>query len=119
MTNSNEQATIAMYHYFLAAAVLERLSSLGGNAGDTFGEGDDSFVISLFPYTELVHGLVDAFDDVHSNKWQDSYLFELMSFVAKQFLFLAFRDQENNEAVLPDLNELEPMIEVYLLNLAK
>lgn len=119
MNKTDNQAMIATYHHFLAVAVLEQLSSLGGNTGDTFGEGEDSFILSLFPYTELVHGLVDAFEDVYSNKWQDSHLFELMAFVAKQFLFLAFRDQDNDEAVLPDLKELEPMIEVYLLNLAK
>lgn len=110
---------LASYHHYFVTAVLEKLKSHRGSPLDTFGEGGNSFVIKLFPYSKLVYELVEAFDDSHSGKWKESMMLELVAFVANQFLFLAFRDQQNNQAAFPEPTELEPMIEVYLLNLAK
>ena len=51
-------AEIAVYHHYLMEAFLEKLPD-GESIGDIFGEGEDSVVINLFPYSAIYWKLVD------------------------------------------------------------
>ncbi|QFT13448.1 hypothetical protein [Vibrio sp. THAF190c] len=113
------EAIKASYHHVLATAVLNKLETLGGNTGDSFGEGEDSFLINLYEYTELVYELVYHFETKNPIAWKENMLWELMQFVANQFLFLAFRDSREGFTSMPDKKELRGMITGYLESLTR
>ena len=69
------QANIATYHHYFVSAFLAEMEKQGECCGDVFGIGEDCLIRALYPYTEIIHHQISAFEQ-RSDLWRDSAIYE-------------------------------------------
>ncbi|HAS6097062.1 MULTISPECIES: hypothetical protein [Vibrio] len=104
---STKNALKAKYHFYFTTAVLKHAEENGISIGDSFGHGEDDFVVDLYPYSNLIYRCVDELEQA-PNRWKESDLFDVVDNLSDCFWGIIEREEhEPMEASMPCLDEFE------------
>ena len=111
------QANTATYHYYFVSAFLAEMEKQGECCGDVFGIGEDCLVRAFYPYAEIIHHQISAFEQ-RSSLWRDSAIYEFSQRLANR----VWRDIHQAEAPLleaklPRESEFEIRVSELLLSI--
>jgi hypothetical protein len=94
------EAELAKVHFYLTQSILNYAYQEGIEIGDTFGIGEDCFIVGLFPYTKV---LTEQFNVL---ELKCSAIFEIAVELAECFWGIVNRDStEDLDAPMPDMDE--------------
>lgn len=113
---NTKNAHKATYHHYFVTAILKYASENEFQVADVFGVGEDEFVVSLYPFSNMIYRIVDAHSQTDAGRhWKDSQLFGLMVNVAYSFWGAVEReDYDEMEAEMPCPDEFELDVQRYL-----
>lgn len=77
---------------YFTTAVLQYAEENGISIGDSFGHGEDDFVVELYPYSTLIYRCVDELVK-GPNFWVESALFDVVDNLTDCFWEIIEREQ--------------------------
>ena len=99
-----EQAYTAMLLHYFAKKVLYELPE---NTGDTFGIGEDDFIMALYPYAELIVKLANQAVD-RGKDFDGLRIYDAFDLMAECLVISVLRQSgAPMEYELPELDEFE------------